>query len=94
MQRNQIIMYQNISFEVKRMAKEDLLAEKRNVGKIPANGESSWNHELPVQLNLSIIQPGSWQGFFSNGNMERTPPVFPYGLDCEKRRSRSFFWLK
>jgi hypothetical protein len=29
MQRNQIIMYQNISFKVKRMGEEDLLAEKR-----------------------------------------------------------------
>jgi hypothetical protein len=38
MQKNQIIMYQNSSFEVKRMAQEDLLAEKRGVCKIPTNG--------------------------------------------------------
>ena len=72
-------MYQNISVEVKRMGKEDLLAEKRNVGKIPANGESSWNHELPVQLNLSIIQPGSWQGFFQMEIWSGRLPFFPMG---------------
>jgi hypothetical protein len=40
MQRYQIMMYQNISFEVKKMEKEDLLAEKRDGFKIPANGVS------------------------------------------------------
>jgi hypothetical protein len=40
MQENQIMMYQNSSFEVKRMGKEDLLAEKRDAFKIPANGQT------------------------------------------------------
>ena len=54
MQRNQIIMYQNISLEVKRRAKEDLLA-LQFLGCIP--------YPLDKTLSLRFVDPQQVDSF-------------------------------